>query len=86
LICFNNDVIFDFIVFYVDPASGLPYAINLCLFVVIFHYTYREVNTFWSRGLAQASLFNFMHLQRGAANLLHLATVQHSFSLVSWKS
>ena len=28
---FNNDVIFDFIVFYVDPASGLPYAINLCL-------------------------------------------------------
>jgi len=28
---FNNDAIFDFIVFYVDPASGLPYAINLCL-------------------------------------------------------
>jgi len=24
-----NDVIFVFIVFYVDPASGLPYAINL---------------------------------------------------------
>ena len=32
---FNNDVIFDFIVVYVDPASGLPYAINLCLFVII---------------------------------------------------
>ena len=34
-----NDVIFVFIVFYVDPASGLPYAINLCVvFIVSDHY------------------------------------------------
>ena len=26
-----NDVIFVFIVFYVDPAFGLAYAINLCV-------------------------------------------------------
>ena len=34
-----NDVIFVFIVFYVNPASGLPYAINLCVvFIVSDHY------------------------------------------------
>ena len=27
-----NDVIFVFIVFYVDPGSGLPYSINLCVY------------------------------------------------------
>ena len=32
---FNNDVIFDFIVFYVDPASGLPYAIKICVCVCL---------------------------------------------------
>jgi len=34
IVLLYNDIIFVFIVFYVDPASGLPYAINvLCVCV-----------------------------------------------------
>ena len=43
---FNNDVIFDFIVVYVDPASGLPYAINLCLFVTKLAVAVADVDRF----------------------------------------
>jgi len=31
IVLYYNGVIFVFIVFYIDPASGLPYTINLCV-------------------------------------------------------
>jgi len=34
VLCYNG-VIFVFIVFYVDPAAGLPYTINLCVVLLL---------------------------------------------------
>jgi len=42
VLCYK-DVIFVFIVFYVDPASGMPYTINLCVCVYNFVFLRRSV-------------------------------------------